>query len=414
MKAEHVLETTGQDWANHLSHEVSGNGTVCFAALLSGKPDAEILRQAAADLVASQPVLGCRFDDKQDPPVWIPTGDADWFTQMDTESLSEGLDVLLQEPSARSRQMEVRLISTPSQEALCIRLNHAATDGGGAKRCFELLNRYYNLRLAGSTTPERMPQDRSDRQVFERCGLPDYRSALRRETPGADPIATVPYVGMDGRKVQYRWTSMPLSAVRRPGVTVNDRLLYAYALALSDTISGEAPIEIHMTVDLRRYLETVSAPITCNLSGMETVRVTVSPKESSVWSLADVHRQTTLMKSNHAGLSSAAMMACLRTLPYEKARALLLSEGRKSRHMGTAAPILSNLGLICPDAMHFGNAEVLNILPLLPAMHAPAFLLGAGSYEDALTLSAGFYAEERATAEVERLLQKIRDIAMTM
>jgi hypothetical protein len=40
-------------------------------------------------------------------------------------------------------------------------------------------------------------------------------------------------------------------------------------------------------------------------------------------------------------------------------------------------------------------------------------MLGAGSYGDTLTLSAGFYAEEREAAEVERLLLKIREIAMT-
>ena len=410
MKADHVLETTGQDWANHLSHEVSGNGTMYLAVLLSGKPDTVILRQATADLIALQPVLGCRFDETRDPPVWVPTNDAGWFTQAEAGDLREGLDALTQEPSTQGRPMEVRLISTPGQAALCLRLDHAATDGGGAKGCLALLSRCYNLRCAGENATERIPSDRSDGQVFARCGFSDFRMALRRETPASGPVATVPYTGMDGCVAQYRWTSLPLSAAERPGGTVNDCLLAAYALALSNTRAGLGSVEIHMTVDLRRYLNEANAPIAGNLSGMEAVGVAVSPQASFADVLAEVHRQTARLKSNHAGLSSAAMMTYLRTMPYGKAREVLLDAGRKSRLTGTAAPILSNLGRISPDTMRFGDAVVTDILPLLPALHTPSFMLGAGGYGDALTLSAGFFAEERAADGVERLLLCIRDI----
>ena len=102
------------------------------------------------------------------------------------------------------------------------------------------------------------------------------------------------------------------------------------------------------------------------------------------------------------------MMAYLRTMPYAKAREALIAAGAKSRLSGMAAPILSNLGGF-EGEMRFGNAVVTDILPLLPAIHAPAFMLGATSYADGLTLSAGFYAEEREASEVERLLADIRE-----
>jgi NRPS condensation-like uncharacterized protein len=103
------------------------------------------------------------------------------------------------------------------------------------------------------------------------------------------------------------------------------------------------------------------------------------------------------------------MMAYLRTMPYNKVREALIASGGKSRASGTAAPILSNLGPVFQGAMRFGDAVVTDILPLLPLLHAPAFMLGAGSYQNALTLSAGFYAEERDAGDVERLLMAIRD-----
>lgn len=412
MITENVLETTGQDWANHLSHEVSGNGTMYLIALLSGKPDAAILRLAAADLIALQPVLGCRFDDMQDPPVWVPADGADWFEQLEARDLREGLDAFAQNVPAQGRQMKVRLISAPGQAALCLQLDHAATDGGGAKGCLAFLSRCYNLRCAGERVTEHLPLDRSDGRVFARCGMPDFRMALRRETPAPGPIATVPYAGMDGRTVQYRWTTLPLSAAKCPGGTVNDHLLAAFALALSHTCTGLDSVGMHMTVDLRRYLDEASTPIAANLSGMEAVSVAVSPQATFANALAEVHRQVVLLMSNHAGLSSAAMMSFLRTMPYRKAREILLDAGKKSRLSGTAAPILSNLGQIFPGTMRFGDSAVTDILPLLPALHAPAFMLGAAGYGEGLILSAGFYAEERTADEVEQLLLNTREILL--
>ena len=402
MKLESVLETTGQDWANHIAHAVSGNAAICLVLLLSEKPDAAVLRQAAEDLIALEPVLGCCFDDTRDPPVWVPA-DADWFTEAEAEDLRDGLDAFMQCPLPQGRQMEVRLITTPGQAALCLRLDHAAIDGGGAKGCLALLSQCYNQRLAGGKPPERALPERSDGRVFARCGLKDFRMALKRESSAPGPVATVPYSGTNGCTVRYRWISMPLSAVRRAGYTVNDCLIAAFATAVAKPCAGDTPVSIHMTVDLRRTLDENPAPIACNLSGMEAVNV-----ESFSDTLASVHRQTTHLKSNHPGLSSAAMMAYLRTMPYEKAREALIAAGAKSRLSGTAAPILSNLGVF-EGEMRFGDAVVTDILPLLPAMHAPAFMLGAGSYLDVLILSTGFYAEEREASEVERLLADIRE-----
>ena len=416
MKHDIILETTGQDWANYLSHEVSGTGMLYWVALLSGKPDADILRQATADLVVLQPVLGCRFDDTQDPPVWVSADCAAWFTQAEAGDLPEGLADFMQNAPAPGGPMAVRLISAAGKVALILRFDHAATDGGSANRCLALLSRCYNRRCAGSLETEhptgRPCLDRSDRPVYARCGLPDFRMALKRELPSPYPIAPVPYAGMDGYSVQYRWISLPLSAARRPGGTVNDFLLAAYAFALSKICGSFDPIVLHMTVDLRRYLDESSAPVAGNLSGMESVSITITPQASFADVLAEVRQQTALIKSGHPGLASAAMMTCLRTMPYAKAREVLLDAGRKSRLAGTAAPILSNLGLISPGTIRFGDAAVTDVLSLLPALHAPAFILGAGGYGDTLTLSAGFYAEERAADGIERLLQDIRAILL--
>lgn len=77
-----------------------------------------------------------------------------------------------------------------------------------------------------------------------------------------------------------------------------------------------------------------------------------------------------------------------------------------------AAPIISNLGWLNKDGMRFGNVRVSSILPLTPAMHAPAFMLGAGSYGSSMVLSAGYFEGEREAEDVERFLNKVSEELM--
>lgn len=410
MNKASVFETTGQDWANHLSHEVSGNGMIYFVALLSESPDAEKLRKATADLISLQPVLGCRFDDTSEPPVWKPVSDDGWFVEAEADDLRQGISRIVRRTPSQGRQISVVLLTMPGQSAICLCLDHAAIDGGGAKRCLALLSRCYLQYCGGQRVVDEFCDNRSDGQVYARCGLPDYRAALRREAPSAAPIATVPYAGMDGRTVCYSWTSLPLSDVRRDGSTVNDCLLAAYIQALSEVCPDKSTVEIHMTVDLRRYLDEEAAPLAGNLSGMATISLEVGQQTSYTLMLLEVQRQTALLKSGHMGLSSAAMMTYLRTMPYSMAKGALLEAGRKSRASGIAAHILTNLGRLAADTIMFGNARVTDVIPLLPAMRAPAFMLGACGWGDKLTLSAGYYAEERAAEDIEKLLNSIREI----
>lgn len=403
-----TFETTGQDWANYLSHEVSGNGMIYIVAILSGKPDMTILREATNDLFAKQPVLGCRFDESSEPPVWIPVNDEKRFIEMESDDLRKGIDEVIM--SASNEGLRVVLLSTPEQTAICLQFDHAAIDGGGAKKCLSLLARCYQSRANGQKMTERITLERSDHQLYPRCGLADYRSALKRETPAGEPVMTVPYVGMDGKSVQYQWITLPLSAAKHKGGTVNDCVLSAYILALAKMCALPRTITTHLTIDLRRYLDEETAPLAANVSGMAGVSLTITSDASFASVLEEVRRQTMLLKSGHAGLSGAAMMTYLRTMPYKKARGALLEAGRNSRVSGTAAPILSNLGQIESATIRFGDTSVTNIITLLPAMRAPAFMLGVSGYRDSLTLSVGYFTEERHSGDINQLLLSMRDI----
>ena len=409
MKAENTFKTTGQDWANYISHDVDSNGMLYLVALLDGQPDADILRQAVSDSVALQPVLGCSFDHAQDPPMWLPVQEGGGLFSVATAcTWQEGLAAFLREGPGDG-QVAVRLVLLARQSSLLVRLDHAAADAGGLKAYLRLLNGLYNARLAGERWMEDISCDRGEERVFESCGVADARTALRKEKPADRPFLTFPYRGVEGIKVCYAFVTIPLAAVKpAPGATVNDLLLASCARALSHETYGEQAVTLHMTVDLRRYLPEEEAPAVCNLSGMETVSLDPVGGEPFANTLEKVCRKTAAIKAGHPGLGSAAAMAYLRQMPFEKARSFLADASRKARAAGVAAPIVSNLGWLFKGTMRFGNVPVTDILPLAVAMHAPSYMLGAGSYGERLTLSAGFFDEERKAEDVERFLHRVK------
>lgn len=409
MKTENFM-TTGQDWANYISHELDSNGMIYLTALLNGQPDADILKQAVVKSIELQPVLGCRFDLEKEPPVWTAIGENfHWFSVIEADTWQEGLAAFLHEYPVKG-QLAVRLITCLRQPALCLRLDHAAVDGAGAKAYFALLSRLYNALAAGEKLPENILQDRPEMQVFAAAGIDDFRKALRRESSAPIPFVTFPYRNEAGQEARYAWITFPLAEIKAvPGCTVNDLLLAACARALAHETDTEQSVVLNMTVDLRRYLQEEDVPAACNLSGMEKVCITYAPGETFVETAAKAAKETAAVKASHPGLSSAASMAYLRLMPFERARAFLLDASRKAKAAGAAAPIVSNLGWMHKGEMRFGDILVTEIVPLVLAMHAPAVMLGAGSYGDNLTLSAGYFEGERKAEDVERFLYRVRD-----
>jgi NRPS condensation-like uncharacterized protein len=409
MKAENFA-TTGQDWANYISHELDSNGMIYMTAVLNGQPDADFIKQAVMDSIELQPVLGCKFDVEQEPPVWMPIQEnVHWFSVIQADTWQGGFASFLREEPGQE-QLAVRLITCPSFSVLCIRLNHAVTDGAGAKGYLTLLCRLYNACAAGEKLQEKIPQDRSEKQVYAACGIKDFRMALRRDSSASVPFVVFPHQNADGQEVRYAWVTFPLQEVKVvDGCTVNDLLLAACARALTHEMDMEQSVALNMTVDLRRYLKEEDTPVVCNLSGMEKVYLAVSPGETFTETAGKVSKVTSSIKLNQPGLHSAASMNYLRMMPFGKAEAFLLDASRKAKTSGAAVPIVSNLGWLYRDEMKFGDMIVTDIIPLVLAMHAPAVMIGAGSYGDNLTLSAGYYEGERALEDVERFLHRVRD-----
>lgn len=418
------LTTTGQDWANHIARYQDSNALLHVVVRFTEELEEERLREAVNWTLWAQPVLRCRFDEGQQPPVWVPldAGQTEqWLTvERHEESDYPEKSFIEEETLAEGRQLMVRLLHTKQGDTLVLKLDHACCDGGGAKAYLHLLAwAYSNPKAARERQQADQPptQERTADRLFAACGYADPLQAYRPAGAKAAPTASVPYQAAEpSGQMRYEHLTFPLEQLvsREKQITVNDQLTAAYMRALiaaeeTDGAREAVPAAVQLTVDLRRNLPGDSAPLVCNLSGMEQLAVAVAPDEPLEATTANVHEAVRLLKSGHPGLQSAASLEMLAKLPYAKAKAMLLAAGAGLKAAGKSTPLLSNLGLLATGPLAFGTAVATDAYMVTPVMHAPAFMLGAVTYNGRLTLTAAYDEHERSSAQIRNLLTAIKE-----
>jgi len=124
---------------------------------------------------------------------------------------------------------------------------------------------------------------------------------------------------------------------------------------------------------------------------------------------AQVHEEMRRIKTDYPGLHSAASMEMLARLPYGKAKAMLLAASAGVKASGLSSPLLSNLGLLADGPLFFGEIPAAGVYIVTPAMHAPAFMLGASTYNRELTLVAAYFEGEREVEQIRCLLASVQE-----
>ena len=422
---------TGQDWANQIAHIQDSNSLLHIIAEFDCALEVNVLEQAVLHSLQVEPVLACRFDDTQAPPCWTPInieGSRDWLRITSADSPATAIRHFVEElPLEEGRQLLVQLIHGPAGDVLCIKLDHACCDGGGAKAYLQLLCGIYNrlfLKQTGTGGQSHEEDaasgfpERSSKRVCEAAGIQDIRQAYKPEKDMPLPSVTIPF--QEGTSVQARYAILrvPFADLRprEEGFTINDMLLAALTRVLAKLEQG-SPVHngeirqtaVNLTIDLRRYFPSGQQPGVCNLSGMEKVAVPISPDEEFGQTVKRVHETMATVKESRPGLHSAVSMDFLARLPYPQAQAMLLQASSRVNAAGQSAPIFSNLGWISSGKFQFGGAAAIRVYAITPAMHAPAFMLGASSYGEELTLAASYFEEERSATAVRLLLEAIAD-----
>jgi NRPS condensation-like uncharacterized protein len=422
---------TGQDWANQIARIQDSNSLLHIIAEFEYALDHNVLEQAVLQSLQVEPVLACRFDDTQAPPCWTPIdidGSSVWLRITAADSPANAIRHFVEElPLEEGRQLLVQLIHGPAGDALCMKLDHACCDGGGAKAYLQLLcgiyNRLYQKQTGaggqshGEDAASGFPE-RSSKRVYEAAGIQDIRQAYKPEKDTPLPSVTIPFQEGTSGQARYAILRVPFADLRprEEGTTINDMLLAALTRVLAGLEQGSADpnggirqTAVNLTIDLRRYFPSGQQPGVCNLSGMEKVAVPISADETFGQTVKRVHETMAAVKVSHPGLHSAVSMDFLARLPYPQAQGMLVQASSRMKAAGQSAPIFSNLGWISSGTLQFGEAAASRVYAITPAMHAPAFMLGASSYGGELTLAASYFEQERSADAVRLLLEAIAD-----
>ncbi|AKB37930.1 hypothetical protein MSSAC_3340 [Methanosarcina siciliae C2J] len=196
---------------------------------------------------------------------------------------------------------------------------------------------------------------------------------------------------------------------RAHGATINDIILTAYFRALFDMIEPElyAPMEIQFTVDLRRYLPEEENISISNLSGIESLRLPRIKCEPFTSTLERVVLAMKKIKINFPGIQSALACELMSGMNFREVLKTVQEEWQTSLVSGKSTPMLTNLGVISPPPLFFGETAAEDVYMVTPAFHAPAFMLGASTYNEVLTLTAGYYEPATKKEDVDHFLDMV-------
>lgn len=362
--------------------------------------DGERLARAVRDVIAAQPVLGCRFV-VEDRDAWHePVADAgavehhgaiDPFARAVIEA---GQPLESDEP-----HLAVTLVRGRAGDALAIRIDHTAADGQGAKACVELLAAAYSDSLADD--PRAAATDRGWRRLRRPAGWPRLVAAVARRRSDPPPTWGLPRAGeATGRRHHDLLTlsAEQFSAIKawgkKRGYTVNDIVLAAFYRAMFEQLepAGGQPMVMRVSFDQRRYLSPSDPmPAASNLSSVEPVSLGRVTGESFEATLKRVAAQMSLLKKSSPGLGGAFLLELLyRLRGYAKTGEPIIAHMERGQQAGRTYPFLSNFGALDTERLSFGDLTPSRVVVLGVAAHPPFAMLGVSSYAGDLTLSLGF------------------------
>ena len=384
---------------------------------LEGRLDEERMARAVRLTLEEEPVLGCRFVLRRWRPYWERREDLDSIDTLllvDDDRIEERLWSFITQPMDPCKDLQVQIgIFRSRCDKLCIKLNHVAADGEGAKRYAYLLASVY--RALGENHPCSPPIVSGEaRNGATRFG---FETLSRLSALGASispwPTWGFPWSATDlterahsVRLIQPATFECIRGYAASEGASINEVLLATFYRALFTLINPPAGVVLptQVPVDLRRHLTTDEAYLIRNCFGAMYPSISRVPGESFGATLARVRQVTSRLKSKNAGLGESLFLSLFLAFGFSTAR--MFSNGLRKRLVasGNSHPFLSNLGVIDEVRLDFGKPRVSDAF--IPSLvdFPPHFMLAVSTFRNTMTLSIGFCHPQTHRPIVDRFL----------
>ncbi len=423
-----IMPAFAHDFGNYVARYGMGNFQIQAVLKLDGRMDFDILVKAVRLSIDEEPVLGCRFIEHA-PPYWKRLKDIDnvmFCSIEETDNVEEAVNSFLESPLDMDHDpmVKVKLIRSEQHDTLGIKLNHTCCDGAGAKEFIHILSRIYTIldHKNGVYIPKPSIRDSEDHiKVFNNLGIkhPEMDNSMVEA-----PKTVWPFLWKSGGqkdvtpfvvcRLPYGQLDVLSQYGKKRGATINDLILTAFYRAMFKISQPpyHVPMDIGLTVDLRRYLPDNKASAIRNLSGGIVLRIARLKDEPFYGTLSRVVSLMNHKKKNNPGYQCATGAEHAEMINFYQFLAFSKFISKASdvilKKCFYCSPGLSNVGIISKNLIKFGDNVVTDAYIIPPVIRMPGIMLVASSYNGILTFATGYYKGSVSRGNLEKLLNKIK------
>ncbi|ACL75574.1 condensation domain-containing protein [Ruminiclostridium cellulolyticum] len=433
VNSSEIIPANAYDICNYVAKYKTANFQIQAIMKLDGRLDFDKLVKAVRLSVDAEPVMGCGFI-KKCSPYWKRFDDIDninFCSIVETDNTEEAVQHFLESPlhMDNAPMFMVKLIRSGTHDTLGVKINHVCSDGAGAKEYIQLLSDIYSRIDDGDMeyTPNPSVRNREDHKnllcalgkesldtswnLHEQVALPTWRFHWKNKRMGDTRFVVC--------KLPYGHIDILKNYAKSRNATINDLILTAIFRAMFKISKPPygVPMDIPITIDLRKYLPDHKAQAIRNLSGGVVIKIGRKPHEPFEGTLSRIVSLTKYFKNKHPSVASTRMadyiekMSFRQICSYFKALSHVneLESLSPFSFVDVCSPVLSNMGLISKSLIRFGKNVVTDAYIIPPVVRAPGILLVASTYNGIITLAVGYYKPSVRKSTMEGLLNKIKD-----
>jgi NRPS condensation-like uncharacterized protein len=379
-----------------------GDATLCAVMEFNRELDPGVLEEAAQACLLAHPILHSRLVRGRGPAYWELVQDIR-HPSLKVEVCDGNYhhQVIGPVDPYGPLQFRVRLLRRPEGDIIVINLAHAAADAFGLHTIMAELLREYQK--PGTISPARGG-------ILERDT--HWTRGIARETkpqPSAmrviNPMWPDPFGTSRERSSFYRHHISPprLEAIRtntrKHGGNINDAVMAAYFLTLSDLTGHTGPIDVFFPVNLRRHLNDGSR-VMCNQATNVCFPLERRGGEGMGEILSRVIAATKILKEKSIGITEQVEMdtSCD---PEGRQIQKMVEEMEALQRAGLADIFISNPGSITlPDVEGLNDAYV-----CYPGGYMPTTCFITSTFRGQMTITMGYQESKKAMEGTRRAME---------
>ncbi|MHB8063974.1 MAG: condensation domain-containing protein, partial [Ruminiclostridium sp.] len=408
-----TIPANAYDICNYITKYDIANFQIQAIMKLDGRLDFDKLVRAVRLSFDTEPVLGCQFI-KSDPPYWKRFDDMDnikFCTIEETDNSDEAVQRFLESPMDMDTDPMVIVKLIRSCDTIGLKINHVCSDGAGAKEYIQLLSDIYSHIDQEESVFTPNPSIRSWKDHEKLLSKLSQYNSNTEWSPLSQMLLTTwkfPWKNIRTGKIGFAVCRLPYGHLdilskyaKSRGASINDLILTAVFRAMFEIAKPPycVPMDIPITIDLRKYLPNHKAEAIRNFSGGVILRINRKANELFEETLSRVMALTKDMKSRHPsfenikGLEVIEKISFHQICAYFKTLTQIIEFASQSPFtiIDRCSPILSNVGFISKSLLKFGENTVTDAYIIPPVIRAPGILIVASTYNGIISLAVGYY-----------------------